>query len=317
MKKYIFKRILQALPMLFVISIISFALMNFAPGNPAHAFITPKMNAKQVAKIKEELGLNDPVPIRYTKWLKNCTKGNFGYSYITHEPVLKEMGVRLPTTLGLMGVTMLMSVIISIPLGMISALKKNSKTDNIITGISYIGISIPSFWFAMLIIILFSSKLKLLPSSGMRSIGVNSPLDLIKHSIMPCAVLCFPNIAVLTRYIRSSALSQLKEDYIVTALSKGLSTKAVLYKHVLKNSILPLITILGMSLPELVSGAFITETIFGWPGMGRFGVEAIFNRDYPVIMAMTLISSSLLILGNLISDILYGIVDPRIRVVDK
>lgn len=303
--------------MLFVISIISFALMNLAPGNPAHAFITPKMSAAQVTRIKESLGLNDPIPIRYVKWLKNSMQGNLGFSYITHEPVIKEIAARLPTTLGLMGVTMLISVIISIPLGMISALKKNRKTDNIITGISYVGISIPSFWFAMLIVILFSSKLKILPASGMRSIGVDSTWDLIKHSIMPCTVLCFPNVAVLTRYIRSSALDQLNEDYVITALSKGLSTRAVLYRHVLKNSILPLITILGMSLPELVSGAFITETIFGWPGMGRFGVEAIFNRDYPVIMAITMISSSLLILGNLISDILYGIVDPRIRVVDK
>ncbi|WP_373897732.1 ABC transporter permease [Haloimpatiens sp. FM7315] len=317
MKKYLIKRFLQAIPMLFFISIISFALINLAPGNPAHAFINPKMSAIQIAKIKESLGLNDPVYTRYVKWLNNCVRGNFGYSYITHEPVLKEIEQRLPTTISLMGVTMIISVLISIPLGLISALKKNSHLDNILTSISYIGISIPSFWFAMLIVILFSSKLKLLPTSGMRTIGVHTTSDLIKHSIMPCAVLCFPNIAVLTRYIRSSALTQLSEDYVLTALSKGLSKRQLLHNHILKNSILPLITILGMSLPELISGAFITETIFGWPGMGRFGIEAIFNRDYPVIMTITMISSMLLILGNLISDILYGIVDPRIRVVDK
>ncbi|MFD3155874.1 ABC transporter permease [Haloimpatiens sp. FM7330] len=317
MKKYILKRVLQAIPILFFVSILSFLLMNLAPGNPAQAFITVKMNPAQVAQVKSSLGLDRPIPIRYINWLMNILHGNFGYSYITHQPVTEEILARLPATVGLMGASMIISIIFAIPLGMISAFKKNKFFDNCTTIISYIGISIPSFWFALMLVILLSSKLKLLPSAGMHTIGVDSTLDVIKHSIMPCIVLSFPNIAVLTRYLRSSALNQFKEDYVITALSKGLSMKKVLYRHILKNSLLPLITILGMSLPELVSGAFITETIFGWPGMGKFGLNAVFNRDYPVIMATTMISSILLILGNLISDILYGILDPRIRVVNK
>ncbi|KYH34218.1 glutathione transport system permease protein GsiC [Clostridium tepidiprofundi DSM 19306] len=317
MVKYIFKRIIQMIPTLIVISIISFIIMNLAPGDPSRTFIAPGMNSAQMQKIKESLGLNQPLTVRYMKWIKNILNGNLGYSFITHQPISSEITARLPATLGLMMSSMIISLIFSIPLGIICAIKKNKFIDNFITLISYIGISIPSFWFAMMLMTLFCSIFRLLPCIGMRSFHVHSTWDLIKHSIMPCMVLSFPSTAVMTRYVRSSAISQLKEDYILTAKSKGMSEINMLFKHVLKNSILPLITIIGMSLPDIVTGAFITETIFGWPGMGRFGITSIFNRDYPSVMAITMISSILLILGNLISDILYGIVDPRIRVVES
>lgn len=315
MKKHIFKRVLEAIPMLLFISFISYILMNLAPGDPAQGFRTPQMSEEQVAIIRASLGLDKPVFIRYFYWLKNTLSGNLGYSLITYQPVAKEILSRLPATLGLMGASMVLSILISIPLGMYTALNKNKFVDNFVSTLSYIGISIPSFWFSMILITIFALKLRLLPSVGMRTIGVNSFLDVLKHGILPTVVLSFPNIAVLTRYVRSATIGELQEDYIVTAMAKGLSKRGILFKHIMKNSLIPIITILGMSLPSLVSGAFITETVFGWPGMGRLGINSIFSMDYPVIMAITMMTSIMVILGNLISDLLYIVVDPRIKVV--
>ncbi|WP_291562731.1 MULTISPECIES: ABC transporter permease [unclassified Clostridium] len=315
MKKHIFKRVLEAIPMLLFISFISYILMNLAPGDPAQGFRTPQMSEEQVAIIRASLGLDKPVFIRYFYWLKSTLSGNLGYSLITHQPVAKEILSRLPATLGLMGASMVLSILISIPLGMYTALNKNKFVDNFVSTLSYIGISIPSFWFSMILITIFALKLRSLPSVGMRTIGVNSFLDVLKHGILPTVVLSFPNIAVLTRYVRSATIGELQEDYIVTAMAKGLSKRGILFKHVMKNSLIPIITILGMSLPSLVSGAFITETVFGWPGMGRLGINSIFSMDYPVIMAITMMTSIMVILGNLIADLLYIVVDPRIKVV--
>lgn len=315
MKKHVFKRVLEAIPMLLFISFISYILMNLAPGDPAQGFRTPQMSEEQVAVIRASLGLDKPVFIRYFYWLKSTLSGNLGYSLITHQPVAKEILSRLPATLGLMGASMVLSILISIPLGMYTALNKNKFVDNFVSTLSYIGISIPSFWFSMILITIFALKLRLLPSVGMRTIGVNSFLDVLKHGILPTVVLSFPNSAVLTRYVRSATIGELQEDYIVTAMAKGLSKRGILFKHVMKNSLIPIITILGMSLPSLVSGAFITETVFGWPGMGRLGINSIFSMDYPVIMAITMMTSIMVILGNLIADLFYILVDPRIKVV--
>lgn len=315
MKKHVFKRILEAIPMLLFISFISYILMNLAPGDPAQGFRTPQMSEEQVAVIRTSLGLDKSVFIRYFYWIKSTLSGNLGYSLITHQPVAKEILSRLPATLGLMGASMILSVLISIPLGMYTALNKNKFVDNFVSTLSYIGISIPSFWFSMILITIFALKLRLLPSVGMRTIGVNSFLDILKHGILPTVVLSFPNSAVLTRYVRSATIGELQEDYIVTAMAKGLSKRGILFKHVMKNSLIPIITILGMSLPSLVSGAFITETVFGWPGMGRLGINSIFSMDYPVIMAITMMTSIMVILGNLIADLFYIVVDPRIKVV--
>lgn len=311
--KFILRRLLQAIPILIFISIVSFLLMKAAPGDPIRAFVTPKMSQNDVIRIRHNLGLDKPVLVQYFYWLGNTLKGSLGYSLANSRPVSNQIVERLPATLGLMGTSLLISLILSIPLGLLSAAHKNKFVDKLLTLISYIGISIPSFWFAMTLIYIFSFKLHLLPSIGMHTIGINSIGDVIKHGIMPCIVLSFSNFSVLVRYIRSSTMGQLREDYVLTGYSKGLSKKQVLYHHVLKNSILPVITILGMSLPDLISGAFITETIFGWPGMGRLGITSIFSYDYPVIMAITMFSSLMLIIGNLLADIAYGYADPRIR----
>ncbi len=313
MVKMIIKRMIQSIPMMIAISIVSFLLIKLAPGDPVQAYITPEMGSVQIESIRESMGLNSPIHIQYIKWLKSALNGDLGYSLVNHRPVATQIIERLPATLGLMGASLVISMILGVIMGLISAANQNKIFDNIVTFISYLGISIPSFWFAMMLVYVLSLKLKLLPSIGMRTIGVHSNWDLIRHGIMPTIVLSLQNIAVITRYIRSSTISQLREDYVIVEYASGASKREVLYKYVLKNAILPVITILGMSLPGLVSGAFITESIFGWPGMGQLGIKSIFSYDYPLIMAITMFSSFILIIGNLISDILYGIVDPRIK----
>lgn len=301
------------IPMLIAVSIVSFLLIKLAPGDPVQAYITPEMGPADIERIRQNMGLNDPIHIQYIRWVKNVLKGDLGYSLVNHRPVVTQITERLPATIGLMFTSLIFSMVIGIVVGLLSAANQNRTFDKIVTIISYIGISIPSFWFAMMLIYFLSLKLNLLPSIGMRTIGVHSTWDLIKHAIMPTLVLSIQNIAVVSRYIRSNTISQLKEEYVTVQLASGASRTEVLYKYVLKNAILPVITILGMSLPSLVSGAFITESIFGWPGMGQLGMTAIFSYDYPLIMAITMFSSLILILGNLLSDILYSVVDPRIK----
>lgn len=313
MKEKIVKRLFNVIPMLFFISIISFLLMHLAPGDPIQAYITPKMSAVDIERVRHNMGLDQPIYIQYFKWLINAVQGNLGYSLINHRPVATVIFDRIPNTILITLTALILSLIIAIPVGLISGYNKNPVLDNVLNVIAYIGISIPSFWFAMMLIYIFSLKLNLLPSIGMRTIGVDTTVDLIKHMIMPVIVLSYYNVCVFTRYIRSSTIGQLNEDYVLTQYAYGASAKEVLFKHVFKNTLLPIITIFAMSLPQLVTGAFITETIFGWPGMGQLGVTAIFGYDYPVVMGITMISSVVLIIGNLIADILYQVVDPRIK----
>ena len=313
MKKVIIKRLINAIPLLFAISIIAYLLIKLAPGDPIQNFVTPDMNPEDVERIRKSLGLDQPIHIQYFLWLQNILSGNFGYSLINHRPVLDLIVERLPATLGLMGASLVLSLIIAIPVGLFIASKRNTIFDRIINFISYLGISIPSFWFGLLLIYLFSLKLNLLPSMGMRTVGVDSTWDIIKHGILPCIVLAFQNISVYLRYIRSSTITQLEEDYVQIQYAFGSTKTRVLFKHVLKNVLLPIITIVGLSIPGLVGGAFIIESVFSWPGLGLLGVTSIFAFDYPIIMAITLFSSVMLIFGNLLADILYSVVDPRIR----
>ncbi|TCZ67542.1 ABC transporter permease [Paenibacillus albiflavus] len=313
MSKYVLRRILQAIPLLLFISIVSFALIKLAPGDPVNSFVTPNMKPEDIERIRVSLGLNEPVYMQYLYWLKNVLSGDLGYSLVNHRPVSTLIMERIPATLGLMGSALLLSLIIAIPLGLISAAKKNRLVDRIFSLLSYIGISIPGFWFAMMLIYLFAIELQWLPSMGMRTIGKDSVLDIIKHGILPCTVLCLMQVSVYMRYIRSNTISQLEEDYVQIQYAYGSTRGTVLVRHVLKNVLLPIITILGMSLSELIAGAFITETVFTWPGMGSLGITAIFGLDYPVIMGITMITSLFLVIGNLIADLLYGVVDPRIK----
>lgn len=312
-KKVIARRLLQAIPLLFFISIVAFLLIKLAPGDPVQSYVTPKMSQEDVERIRSSLGLDKPNYVQYVIWLKNTLSGNMGYSIINHRPVLALIWERIPATVGLMGSSLLLSLLIAIPLGLYAAANKNRLFDRIISLLSYVGISIPIFWFALLLIYLFALKLQLLPSIGMRTVGVSSAWDVIKHGILPVSVLAFQNVSVYMRYIRSNTISQLEEDYVQIQYAYGSTKREVLFRHVLRNVLLPIITIFGMSIPNLIGGAFITETVFSWPGMGLLGVTAIFSFDYPVIMAITMISSLMLVIGNLTADILYSVVDPRIR----
>lgn len=313
MKEILLKRLLQTIPVIILVSIFSFLIIHLAPGDPVNMYIKPEMTIEDIEAIREELGLNAGIVEQYISWIKNVFQGELGYSLVNHQSVSEQIMEKLPATVSLMGVSMIFSLLVSIPLGLISGLKRDKITDQIISIFSYIGISIPSFWFALMLIVVFCLNLRLLPNSGMRTLGVESFWDLVKHMILPVLVLSWGNIAVFTRYIRSSTITQLEEEYVLTAKSKGLERMQILVRHVLKNCLLPVITLAGMNFAGLVTGSFIVESVFGWPGMGTLGMNAITSRDYPMIMGFTMLSCLLLILGNLIADILYQIADPRIK----
>ncbi|MCX7885518.1 MAG: ABC transporter permease [Caloramator sp.] len=315
MFKYIVKRILQAIPLLFIITLITFLIINLAPGEPIYMFIDPE-SAKHVniEVIKHKYGLDQPIHIRYFVWLKGILKFDFGISFLEKRPVLQMINQRLFATISLMLVSVIISFLIAIPAGIVSAVKRNSVGDYLFSTLSFIGVSIPSFWFGLMLILLFSLKLGWLPSSGMReNFDQFDFVDRLKHIILPACVLAFGTMASKMRYMRSSMLEVIRQDYIRTARSKGLSERIVIWKHAFRNALLPIITLLGMLLPGIFGGAVAVETVFGWPGMGRMIVQSTFSRDYPVIMGTELFSSILVIIGSLIADVLYAVADPRIK----
>lgn len=313
MLKLILNRVKVLIPMLILISILSFGLLELAPGDPADAYINPLMSAQDIENIRVNMGLDKPVHIRYLSWLKNTLSGNLGVSYINHMPVTEQIMEKMGNTFILMGTSLAFSILVAIPLGIFLAVNKNSITSKISSMFNYIGVSIPSFWIGMILISIFSVKFNIFPSGGMHTIGNDSLGDLVKHLVLPVITLGLYNTAIFTNYVETSVSEQLKKQYVVTARAKGLSEKVILFKHVLKNSLTSLVTILGMSIQKLVTGAFVTEVVFSWPGMGRLMIDSIFSRDYTVIMAITMLSALFLILGNLVADILYLLIDPKVK----
>lgn len=318
MGKYTRKRLLQAIPVIFGITILTFFIMKLAPGGPLTGMISPRTSAESLQRAREALGLNEPIIVQYWNWLRELVQGNFGYSTYNGQAVLAQILERLPATLLLTVTAFVVSFVVGIPLGVYSATHKYSKGDYGLTVFSFVGISVPSFFFGMGLIYLFALKLNWLPTSGFGSstfhgTGIALVLHKLKYLIMPALVMSLSNIATVTRFARSSMIETLSQDYIRTARAKGLSEKIVIYRHALKNSLIPVITIFGQSIPNLFGGAYITEKVFGWPGMGLLGVEAINNRDYQILMGLTLFTAVLVLLGNLLADIMYSFVDPRIR----
>jgi len=312
--KRILSRLVQSLLIMFIVSILCFGLTKIAPGDPVLTYVEPNMSEEYIDQLRESLGLTKPIYQQYFIWLNNIVfHGNFGNSLMNSRPVLTQIMERLPATILLMGSSLVAAIIISIPLGLFTGKYKNGILDKITSVLSFIGISIPSFWFAILLIYLFSVNLGWLPSIGMRSSGVSSIGDILKHLIMPCAVLTFQNVAQFTLYIRSSTITELSSDYVMVQKAYGMTERGILFKHVLKNAILPMITVLGMSLQSVVSGAIITEQVFAWPGTGQLAVTAVTQYDYPLIMGITMFTALLIVIGNLLADILYTVVDPRIR----
>lgn len=313
MKKYILKRLLELIPVLILVSIFSFFIIQASPGDPIDNYVRPGMTEEQIEDIKEEYELDGSMAQQYFRWMSHIMRGDLGTSIHQNRPVVDIIAERLPATLMLMGTALVFSLIVAIPLGLWAGLRKNKRSDNIISLISYLGISIPPFWLAMIGIILFSLKLHLLPSGGMHTVNVNTAADLLWHMILPAFVLSLNNMAIFTRYIRSNTISQLEEDYVQTAMAKGTGKRKILFRHVLKNCLLPIITLAGINIAGLVCGSFVVETIFSWPGIGRLAMDAVGNRDFPLIMGYTMFSCIILILGNLIADVLYAVADPRIR----
>ena len=313
MKKYILKRLLELIPVLILVSIFSFFIIQASPGDPIDNYVRPGMTEEQIEDIKEEYELDGSMAQQYFRWMSHIMRGDLGTSIHQNRPVVDIIAERLPATLMLMGTALAFSLMIAIPLGLWAGLRKNKRSDNIISLISYLGISIPPFWLAMIGIILFSLKLHLLPSGGMHTVNVNTAADLLWHMILPAFVLSLNNMAIFTRYIRSNTISQLEEDYVQTAMAKGTGKRKILCRHVLKNCLLPIITLAGINIAGLVCGSFVVETIFSWPGIGRLAMDAVGNRDFPLIMGYTMFSCIILILGNLIADVLYAVADPRIR----
>jgi len=305
----------MAFPLLFLITIISFAMMQMAPGDPTALMMDPMIKQENLAAYKEAYGLNDNVIVQYVRWLGNMIQGNFGESLIRQGvPVSELILARLPNTLILMIVSSVIAFLISIPLGVISATKRNSLTDYSITFVSFLGVATPNFWIGLVLIMFLSVHMGWFPTGGVATLGEPFSIwDRIHHLILPAFVLATADMAGLTRYSRSSMLEVLRQDYIRTAKANGFRNKTVIFKHGLRNGLIPIITILGLMLPSFIGGSVIIESIFAWPGIGLLFVEAAFQRDYPVIMAVIVIAAALVVIGNLLADILYAIFDPRIE----
>ena len=313
MLKYCLKKIGQLAIVMLLISFFSFAIIDLAPGDISSMYLTPDMTETERQLITEKLGLDKSMPDQYWGWLTEALQGNFGVSLSYNTPVAPMLLRRLPSTILLMGVSLLVSLALAIPLGLIAGYKKNTWADNLISSFAYFGMSIPSFYFGMLMIILFTATLHWLPSSGMHSVGVDTPLDTLQHMIMPVLTMALGTMASKIRYVRANTIGQLSEEYVLASKAKGCTPAQILRKHVLKNTLLPIITILGMNMASLVCGSFIIESVFGWPGVGSFAMEAIGKRDYPVIMAYIMLSGFILVVGNFVADILYSFADPRIK----
>jgi peptide/nickel transport system permease protein len=290
--------------------------MSLAPGDPTAMYENPEAGAEQdLTAIKEQLGVDQPIYIQYYKWLKLLVlEGNLGYSFQDGQPVMDKILDRVPATLILMGTAMLIAVLLAIPIGVYSAVKKYSLLDYFFTLNSFLGIAVPSFFIALIVILVFSLKLEWFPASGMRANFDEFDLkDRIYHLILPSLTLAFGLVASMSRFMRSSMLEVIKQDFVRTARAKGLSEGRVVFKHALRNAMIPIITILALQLPALFGGALFIEQLFAWPGMGRMSINAIFIRDYQVIMGTTMIASVMVVVSNLIADILYALVDPRIQ----
>ena len=313
MGKYIIKRILIAIPVLIGITIIDYAIMCLA-GSPLEMLQGPRVSQSALEAKKIALGLDKPFYVQYFVWLGQLLHGNMGYSIKSYQAGSDMIGSHLGPTLLLMGVSLIVSLLIAIPAGIYSAIHQNSKGDYAVVTFSFLGSSIPGFFLSLLLIFLFTVKLKWLPSSGMTTLGTEGGAgDVALHMIMPVIVLATSMAGSNIRYIRSAMLEILQQDYLRTAKAKGSGRFLVINKHALRNALVPIVTVIGMEVPTLFGGAVIIEQVFSWPGLGLMTMSAIMNRDYPVIMGVCLLSAVVVLLANLITDILYALVDPTIQ----
>jgi len=316
MLSYIIRRLLISIPVLFAVTVVFYLLADLMPGDAVTAMMTSEapISRAALASMRDRMGLDQPWPLRYVRWLQGLLKGNLGYSYITFESVTKAIRTRLPATLELMGVSMLISIIIGSILGIVSALKQYSALDFTLTVCGFIGLSVPVFFLGLILIYVFALRLKVLPVSGMSIPGIPFSLaDNLRHLALPMFSLSVLRIASFMRYTRSSLLDVLHNEYLTVARSKGLSERRVIMKHALHNAMIPIITVIGLNIPVLFAGAVIIESVFQWPGIGLLYITAVNQRDDPMIMGLAVMSAVVVFLSNLLTDIMYAFVDPRIR----
>jgi peptide/nickel transport system permease protein len=320
MGRFIIRRMLQMIPLLIGITFITFAIVNLIPGSPIDRFVmNPRGKPADLERIRENLGLDRPWPERYINWLGDVVRGDLGLSLVNFTPVTDRILNVLPNTLLLTSTALALALLIAVPLGVTAAVKRNSPFDYAVNVFTTVLFAMPTFWLGLLLVLLFAVKfsewgLPSLPVGGTHSLRGDSDIwDRARHLILPAIALSAVQLAGWTRYIRSSMLEVIRLDYVRTAESKGLKERAVLYGHALRNALLPLVTLVGLTLPELVSGAFLIETLFAWNGVGRLSYDAVVTNDYTMVMGTVLMLSVLTLLGNLIADITYALIDPRIR----
>jgi peptide/nickel transport system permease protein len=324
---YLLRRLIGAIPLLLGILTLIFFIIHLAPGDPTARYFSPNVSPEVVEQMRRNLGLDQPLHIQYFRWLGSFLRGDFGYSFGQMRPIGEILPEVLWNTIQLMLVSVVLIFVIGMLIGIVQAVRQYSVLDNVLTFLALFFYSMPSFWFALMLILLFSLKATQwgfpewlrLPASGMTEVGYEflpagaKLADRLQHMILPAIALGIGNAAGVARYMRGSMLEVINQDYIRTARAKGLSERVVVFKHALRNAMIPIITLLGLYLPILLSGSVLVETIFAWPGMGRVIVEAIFQRDYPLVMATSFIAAALVVVGNLLADVLYAVVDPRIR----
>jgi peptide/nickel transport system permease protein len=313
LRSYIVERVAFAVVMLLGVTMILFALMRLAPGGPEAVLVGGEFSPEAAAQVRERLGLDRPLATQYVAWVSAAARGDLGCSFKSGEPVATLIRERLGPTLHLTGGALVFALVVAIPLGVLAAVKRNSVWDTLASAVALFGVSFPSFWLGIMLILLFSEALHLLPPSGLSEYGREGDLlARLRHAILPTLTLGLIQMAAFMRFTRSSLLEVLRQDYVRTAHAKGLSAGRVVWRHGLRNALIPVVTVVGLSLPTLVGGAVLTETVFAWPGVGRLAVGAVFERDYPIIMGVNLLVGAVVIAANLLTDLAYGLIDPRI-----
>jgi len=311
MTTYVLRRLLLMLPVAFLVTIGVFMLIHLSPGDPALILLGEDRTPQAIAQIHEQLGLDKPLYVQYFIWLNHIARGDWGRSVTTHEPVAQAITERLPATLELGIVALVWSLLVAIPLGTIAAVRRGSLTDQLATGITVAGVSIPNFFIGIVLIFVMSVTLRLFPFGGYVALTTN-PWESLRHVLLPAVALGTAGAAINMRFTRSSMIEVLNHDYIRTARAKGASWRRVVFVHALKNALIPVVTIVGLQIGGIIEGAVVTETVFTWPGVGRLAVESIFNRDYTVIQGIVLLAAFSYMVANLLVDLVYGWLDPRI-----
>ena len=314
MLRYIVKRVLQAIPLLILISVLCFALIQFAPYDAIDTIATPKMSEATRAALKAEYGLDQPAYVQYFRWMSHMLRGDLGFSLVNHLSVSEAVKAQLPNTVVLVLPAFALAIVVSIVVGLVAGSNRGGRVDRLVDFLCSLGMATPTFWVGMMLLYIFAYALGALPVLGMHTMGKENDLaDTLRHCILPWTVLTLNFLPDMIRYVRSSTIGQYREDYVMVQRAFGASKAQVLFRHVIKNVLLPIITLVGYQLPTLVIGAVITESIFSWPGMGAYFASAVKAFDYPVIMTVLLFSSALVIVGNLLADVCYCLVDPRIK----